>query len=735
MNAADWQRLQEAFSSALDLPPSQREAFLRERLGDAPELLKQGLAMLAASPPSNFLGEAKFPAGRRLEVGEKVGDYELVSLLGQGGMGLVYLARQPSLDRLVALKVLSVGPGTPQRRIDRFQREVRAVARLRHPGIVQVYGHGMHGDAPWFAMELVPGHDLHTELVRQRRARSSETVAGEPSFLPAPGSAERPRAVVELCAQVAEALAHAHESGIVHRDIKPSNLLLQADLRVQVTDFGIALDESLGSLTRTGEMAGTPHYMSPEQVDRSAPTVDQRTDIYSLGVVLYELLTLSRPFEGETLADVLTGIRDRQPRPIRALDPSLPKELDTLCRTAMAKDPAERYPNAAEFASDLQRFAAGEPILAQPIPWPRLAARWTAQRRGVLAAGALLAVGTLSSAWFTSARLASRSKARLDVRARDEAGRPVAGRVSVRPIDPFSGAIGEARPVGSLPLTNAPVAAGYVRVVVDLAGGTRRSFTRHLEPGLRESIDIPLGPHQRGTSGMVWIAPGILSVRDEDSPHVPFNGLDVAIDGFWLDEAEVSNADWRVFLEATGHPPPAHWERVEPSHDELPVAQVSWFDALAFAEWSGKRLPSFAEWTWAARGSENRLYPWTGAVEGEPRGNVFRERIRFGPGEQEDHYFRYAAPVRSFPEARSPEGVYHLFGNVAEWTESPPIQPLPTGRTPRMQDRIAAGHPWDAARVGWEPGHDLRTFLFAGLERESALFLIGLRCAADDPEP
>jgi hypothetical protein len=192
---------------------------------------------------------------------------------------------------------------------------------------------------------------------------------------------------------VADALHCAHEHGLVHRDVKPQNLLLQENRRVQVGDFGLVRDESLGSLTRTGELAGTPYYMSPEQAKIVRASVDHRTDVYSLGVVLYELATHQRPFEGKTSADVLTKIRDTHPSGLRSLNPHLPRDLETICLKAMAKEPRDRYATAAELRDDLRRFLAHEAIVAKPPTWLAHAGRWMRRHRYKVGAFGLLIGG------------------------------------------------------------------------------------------------------------------------------------------------------------------------------------------------------------------------------------------------------------------------------------------------------------------------------------------------------
>ncbi len=318
-----WTRARKVLGGALELQGEARRAFLDEACAGDADLraeVERILAHEAAGDP-DFLeppSRAQHPQSSRHVLGE----FELVRELGRGGMGVVYLARQPRLGREVAVKVLVATPATQARDVERFHREARAIASLRHPGIVQVFADGQVEGTHWFAMEHVEGHDLHRELQLQKAAGVLE---GDRPFLPRPGEEGHAATIARLCRDAADALHHAHRHGLVHRDVKPQNLLLQPDGRVQIGDFGLVRDESQGSITRTGEVAGTPHYMSPEQARVRQGAVDHRTDIYSLGVVLYELATLHRPFEGNTSADVITKIRDAVPRNPRAWNHRIPR--------------------------------------------------------------------------------------------------------------------------------------------------------------------------------------------------------------------------------------------------------------------------------------------------------------------------------------------------------------------------------------------------------------------------
>jgi len=305
-----------------------------------------------------------------------LGDFEIVEEIGRGGMGVVYRARQVSLNRVVALKVMPAGMLGSTSAVARFQKEARAAAKLHHTNIVPVYSQGVYDDRYYYAMELVDGASLG-ELLRGEADASSAAAAN--------WSAIRGdmRGVARLIANVADALDHAHRSGVLHRDIKPQNLLLGVDRELHITDFGLAnvLDEP--SVTQTGEMVGTPAYMSPEQVDADPHAIDRRTDIYSLGVTLYEILTGRRPFEGSTREQLVARIRTVEPVPPCRVAPSTPIDLDTICLRALEKDPRRRYQTAAEMAADLRRYADDRPILSRRVSWFEKGLKWVRRHKAM----------------------------------------------------------------------------------------------------------------------------------------------------------------------------------------------------------------------------------------------------------------------------------------------------------------------------------------------------------------
>jgi serine/threonine protein kinase/WD40 repeat protein len=341
--------------------------------------------------------------------GRTFNHYHIERELGRGGMGVVYEAIHLPLGKRVALKILLVLAGHGTSALERFLREARTAAALHHTNIIPVFDIGESGGLPYFGMEYIDGLSLDRLIAAMRDAGGRTTDTGplaESFALVAAGrdkSARYWQLVAEIGAQAADGLAYAHERGVVHRDIKPPNLLLDTQGGVWVADFGLARKTDDPDLTQSGALLGTPRYMSPEQAEVGRKIVDHRTDIYSLGATLYELLTLRPPFDGDNPVDVLLKILDSAPSAPRKLNPAIPRDLETMVRKAMARRPEDRYQTAREFGDDLRRWLRGEAIKARPIgPLGRLS-RWC-RRNPMLAtvSAAALAVVLTLTAVFTA---------------------------------------------------------------------------------------------------------------------------------------------------------------------------------------------------------------------------------------------------------------------------------------------------------------------------------------------
>ncbi len=849
MNRERWEAMQRLFEEASGLPATERLDFLRRNCADE-SLREEVLGLFASRPPSQFLEPP--PREETLEKRD-LGDFLLLEEIGRGAMGVVYKAKQRSLGRFVAVKVLPANLTLTQRQIDRFRREAFAAGRLQHPGIAAVFTVGDEKGTHYFAMELVDGRNLAEELVR---LRSDLGVSTERANLPSTHDSDYFRTVAEIVRQAADALAHAHQQGIVHRDIKPSNLLLDSGRRLKVVDFGLARDEEQGSLSTARDGVGTPHYMSPEQAHAATHTVDNRTDIYSLGVVLYELLTLTRPFEGTTSREVIERILRKEPPRIRKLNKRVPRDLETICMKAMARKPKSRFRTADELRDELARFLAHEAILTHPPTLAETVSRALFARRRPLGAlagtvlAALLAVSfalerrdrvererleaqirlaldsggidslpvpellqlrsladrfrkvrsenevvaaesndplvrleremeilrkriieegkgdlALAKDWrlpegtrefhllrglrtllegshlFPEDVELARSAAiesvfpTLSVQAKGPGGEDVPAIVSLRRINPLTSVVEDSVLLGPTPLAQAPVQPGYYRVVVVFESGGFRELI--CSPGPASSrIDLIARKRENEAAiseGMVRFDSGSYLFPDDAEGDWHLEGQTIALPGYYLDRHEVSNTEYHGFVSETGHEAPSYWHLVPDTEEFLarygdrPVVGVSWEDAVAYAEWCGKRLPTAAEWMRAACGQENRALPYAAAQDGPVRGNVHHQlgSVMSETGWWQEYLSR-SAPVDSHPEAATPDGLFHMFGNVIELTESMMVEVLESGvPVPRSYDRIGFGSNWSALARR----QSMRAPEYFGTGRMYSSHYLGFRCA------
>lgn len=317
-------------------------------------------------------GGSAFVPGQFPSVGERAsyfGEYQLLEEIGRGGMGIVYKARQKNLNRTVALKMIISGHLASDVEVDRFRREARAAATLQHPNIISIHEIGVHNGHHFFTMDYVEGESL-TDRLRK-------------GYLPGMEAAR-------LLESLALAVQHAHEQGVLHRDLKPANILLDESGTPHITDFGLAKlentegRETLDELTRSGQIFGTPSYMSPEQAAGKHKLITVATDIYSLGAVLYACVGGRAPFVAESTVETLRQVIHDPPLRVRLLNPRVSKDLENVCQKALSKLPRDRYPTALALAEEARRFQQGRPVLARPIPMLTRVVRWS--RRNVAAA-------------------------------------------------------------------------------------------------------------------------------------------------------------------------------------------------------------------------------------------------------------------------------------------------------------------------------------------------------------
>ncbi len=318
-------------------------------------------------PPSDVAAVLEEPSRR-------IGRYVLLEELGRGGMGVVHRGYDLSLRRHVAIKMISLGSGADERQIRRFEREAVAAAKLRHPGIVAVHEAGVHEGRPFIVMDLVDGESLETALER---------------------GALSPKRIAEIIHDVARALEHAHEHGIVHRDVKPENILVDAEGKAYLTDFGLAreLDAAADRLTMSGQIVGTPAYMSPEQAISGRGAPGPAADIYAAGGVLYRAVTGRPPFDATELIALVHQVVAVDPVPPRQISPAVHPDIETIALRCLEKEPDRRYGSAADLAADLRRFLDGELIVARPVGRVARARRWSRRNRWkAVGAAAVLAV-------------------------------------------------------------------------------------------------------------------------------------------------------------------------------------------------------------------------------------------------------------------------------------------------------------------------------------------------------
>ncbi len=399
-------------------PPGERPGVTPAARGDP----HAGVRALLADATSARPGSGSASGEHELEPGATIGAYRIERELARGGQGRVYVAADPALERRVAIKVLLRGSLSDGHALERFQTEARAAARLRHAGIVGVHEVGVDAGRPFLVMDLIEGESLDVRLTRDGPLA--------------------PRDAARLTLALADALAYAHERSILHRDLKPANVLIGADGQPVLTDFGLAKEIGRTGITIAGQVMGTPAYMPPEQAGGELDRIDRRSDLYSLGATLFEMLTGRPPYTGSTPMEVITAVLHRDPPPPGALRPGLDRDIETVCSKCLEREPEHRYGSARELATDLERYLRDEPVLARPPSIARRAAKWARRNRGISAAGAAAAIVLLIAFVLVpeARHRAAVGEARIAVAAIDELERTARAQAEATlatiPIDP-----------------------------------------------------------------------------------------------------------------------------------------------------------------------------------------------------------------------------------------------------------------------------------------------------------
>ena len=679
MTPERWQEVVRLYAELCDKAEDQRAGHLARVCADAE--IRAEVTRLLDVDASSFLeppdAGSLTPHVAEDLAGKRLGDFEIEEEIGRGGMGVVYRAHQTGLGRKVAVKILGARVREDPMAVERFKREALAASRLVHAHIVPILAFGQDHGLLYYAMHYVDGWSMRLLM-------------DQPSVGDGPDLSD-PRRCAKVMRDVAGALAYSHEQGVLHRDIKPHNILIDRRQHTpSVIDFGLAKVLDLEAISKTGQSPGTPLYMSPEQVRATTQPIDRRTDVYSAGAVLYELLTGRPPFCGETIEEILFRITHDRPVAPRQLRPELPKDLETITLKALQRERVDRYECADDLCDDLDRFLQGSAIVARPPGiWRRMRG---AARRHRLAVATTVGVGIGFGVWsvFASpARAASIDKVtRFEVTtAEDVHSVQTSWRLADRPEWTESAANEDGASTakrlseGQLDL-QWPHAVGArvadIWIVMANEDGQFAELQRRVRPGetvrasavLRHPIDV--------RDGMVEVPGGKVEVSYVEPLEAGARPRKILLhcEAFLIDRAPVTIGDYLQYLGATDSLRPPGWTddhvrawvaRRQGDWHDLPMTGLTWSDAQAYAESRGKRLPTLVEWELAMGKNEGWLDPELTDAATTPF------NLADGPRNSAtlSEFVHWAKTVQ--PDEYGPHDIQDPFGNVKEWLADPPF--------------------------------------------------------------
>jgi serine/threonine-protein kinase len=632
--------------------------------------------------------------------GKQIGRYKILKSIGEGGMASVYLAEDATLHRQVALKMIrtsEIPPSQLPRLQERFKREAEALARLSDdPGIVTVYDYGEYGNMPFMVMAYMPGGTLKDML-------------GEPMDY---------KEAARLLLPVAEALSLAHSHNIIHRDIKPSNLLINRKGNLALADFGIAkaLKVDGQTLTGTGMGVGTPEYMAPEQWKGEASL---QTDVYALGVVYYEMVTGIKPFAAETPSEVFLKQMTGTPVPPQNLVPGLPHQVELVLTRAIAREPGDRIASMEAFCQALNLLAEGQLPAKQFFQELNDASPYgdedfTFDKMAPVVNGSLLSANpdrqgrqAIGTAFPASIQEKSSS---IGATFGKIAAVYVAGAVVVIAIWAILTGLQGKGPLASLfnKERAQTVAAISMEATAVVPAPSQSELTSapllNSEPSAMVVSELATPTAQVSHNDKMVLVPGgefMMGTFSGDEDEKPAHT--VYLDAFQVDIHEVTNHQYRQCVDAGVCNPPENAVFLVSDYSQHPVVNVSWQDAEDYCEWAGKRLPTEAEWEKAARGTDQRTYPWGNDPLDGIHANFADKNsfVNWADPDIDDGYSQ-TSPVGSFPAGASPYGALDMAGNVWEWvadwydknyySQSPYENPQGPGKMPY---KVIRGGSWE----------------------------------------